>query len=152
MTSWALIVYPARCDNWINALDNDCSAMWSDSISQIEEPWMFWQHQHDSSEPRVNNYRLPLSKSVRLWRRLCEHDDPKPTASNHCDHQRSSWLRNLTHDFSFGQLLNALKSSVTKRTNGGDVTLSAWAEPLLESHLLPQSTVTPLNYSWTCLV
>ena len=152
MTSWALVVYPARCDNWINALDNDCSAMWSDSFSQIEEPWMFWQHQHDSSEPRVNNYRLPLSKFARLWRRLCEHDDPKPTASNHCDHQRSSWLRNLTHDFSFGQLLNALKSSVTKRANGGDVTLSAWAEPLLESQLLPHSTVTPSKYSRIRLV
>ena len=83
MTSWALIVYPARCDNWINALDNDCSAMWSDSISQIEEPWMFWQHQHDSSEPRVNNYRLPPVQvcppvTSTLWTRWSQTNCQQP--------------------------------------------------------------------------
>ena len=83
MTSWALIVYPARCDNWINALDNDCSAMWSDSISQIEEPWMFWQHQHDSSEPRVNNYRLPPVQACppvtsTLWTRWSQTNCQQP--------------------------------------------------------------------------
>ena len=53
------------------------------SISQIEEPWMFWQHQHDSSEPRVNNYRLPPVQvcppvTSTLWTRWSQTNCQQP--------------------------------------------------------------------------